>query len=142
MELKNNSVSVESLLNGSRGYLAALEILATHLNKQLIYPIGLLASQALELALKAVLLKSGWTEDKLKNKIGHNLKFAWDEAKKEGLKVKLQHSYSVEVLSLSHESPYLFRYPQDKIPAAITEPEILCSDVKAVIVAAERFVAP
>lgn len=141
MELKNNPLSVASLLDGSKGYLAALEILITHLNRKLICPIGLLASQALELSLKAVLLKNGWTEEDLRRKIGHNLIAAWDEAKKEGLRVNLEHRYSIEVLSLSHESPYLFRYPQDKVAAAVTDPEVLCRDVKAVITAAERHVA-
>jgi hypothetical protein len=139
---ENPQVSVASLLDGAKGYLTALEVLAPHLNRQLIYPIGLLASQALELALKAVLLNGGWTEDELRNKIGHDLKTVWDEARKEGLKVSWEHKYSVDVLSLSHEAPYLFRYPREKVAAAITEPEVLCRDVKAVITAVEKHVAP
>lgn len=143
MRLNDNPVSVASLLEGAKGYLAALEVLATtHLNKQLVYPIGLLASQALELALKAVLLNGGWTEVDLRNKIRHNLKTAWDEARKKGLKINWEHKYSVEVLSLSHETPYLFRYPREKVAAAITEPQVLCRDVKAVITAVEKHVAP
>lgn len=142
MKLNDNPVSVASLLEGAKGYLAALEVLARHLNRQLIYPIGLLASQALELALKAVLLNGGWTEADLRKKIGHDLKTAWDEARKEGLKVNWEHKYSVEVLSLSHEDPYLFRYPREKVAAAVTEPEVLCGDVKAVIAAVEKHVAP
>lgn len=142
MKLNDNPVSVASLLGGAKGYLAAMEVLARHLNKQLIYPIGLLASQALELALKAVLLNGGWTEDDLRKKIGHDLKTAWDEARKEGLKVHWEHKYSVEVLSLSHEAPYLFRYPREKVAAAVTELEVLCRDVKAVITAVEKHVAP
>ena len=142
MKLNNNPVSVVSLLEGAKGYLAALEILARHLNRQLIYPIGLLASQALELALKAVLLNDGWTEDELRKKIGHDLKTAWDEARKKGLKVNWEHKYSVDILSLSHEAPYLFRYPREKVAAAVTEPEVLCRDVKAVITAVEKHVAP
>ena len=139
---RSNTVSVASPLDGARGYLAALEVLvATPLNRQLIYPIGLVASQALELGLKALLLNERWTEDELRNKIGHNLKMAWDEARKVGLKVDWAHTYSIDVLSLSHEAPYLFRYPREKVAAAITEPEVLFRDVKAVINAVEKHLA-
>jgi len=141
MKLNGYPVSVESLLEGARGYLSALETLAEHPSRQLVEPIGLLASQALELALKAVLLHGGWTEHQLISKVGHDLNEAWAEAKKKGLKVNWEHRFSVEVLSLSHNSPYLFRYPREKVGAAITEPEVLCKDVKAVIAAVEKHVA-
>lgn len=141
MRLHENPVSTVSLLDGAKDYLSALEVLAEHPNRQLVYPIGLLASQALELALKAVLLSGGWTEAELKSKIGHDLKTAWNEAIKKGLKVNWEHKYSVEVLSLSHEAPYLFRYPREKVAAAITEPQVLCRDVEAVITAIEKYVA-
>lgn len=141
MKLTGHPVSVEALLEGAKGYLSALGTLAEHPTKQLVEPIGLLASQAVELALKAVLLHGGWTEHQLITKIGHDLKKAWEEAKKTGLEIDWEHRFSVEVLSLSHNSPYLFRYPREKIGTAITEPEVLCNDVKAVIDAAERHVA-
>jgi hypothetical protein len=141
MKLNGCPVSVESLLEGAKGYLSALETLAKHPAKQLVEPIGLLASQALELALKAVLLHGGWTERQLISTVGHDLKKAWEEAKKKGLKISWEHRFSVDVLSLSHNSPYLFRYPREKVGAAITEPEVLCKDVQAVIAAVEEHVA-
>ncbi len=68
----------------AKGYLNALEIIVEHidLNKPILHPIGLLASQAIELSLKAYLLAKGWEEKQLK-KIGHDLEQAWDETKKQ-----------------------------------------------------------
>jgi hypothetical protein len=59
MKLNGYPISPASLLEGAKSYLFALETLAEHPNGQLIDPMGLLASQAVELALKAVLLHSG-----------------------------------------------------------------------------------
>ena len=116
----------------AREYLIALEILAEHLSKSILPPIGLIASQAIELGLKAFLLNKGWTESEVK-KVGHNLEKLWKEATKAGLRINGEHKFSVDVLSLSHDAPFLFRYPQDKVAVAITEPAVLCLAVKAII---------
>jgi hypothetical protein len=118
----------------AKGYLNALEIIveSIDLNKPVLYPIGLLASQAIELSLKAYLLSKGWTEKQLKQ-IGHDLGQALEEAVQAGLRISPSNKFSVQVLSLSHDSPYLFRYPQNKVAAGITEPSILCQDVRTII---------
>ena len=125
-------VSAEGFLERSHEYFAALEILQEHFSATIIYPIGLVASQAIELALKAFLLHSGASESELK-KIGHNLQGAWEACSKKGLGLGRSPSFSVQVLSLSHDSPYLFRYPQEKIAVALTQPDELLRDVKAIV---------
>jgi len=109
----------------AKGYLKALDIIVKNidLNRPILYPIGLLASQAIELSLKAYLLSRGWEQKKIKI-IGHDLEQAWEETVKEGLRISVDPKFSVQVLSLSHDSPYLFRYPQNKVAVGITEPSI------------------
>jgi hypothetical protein len=119
-------------LDRAQEYFSAVEILAPRLTADTIAPIGLLASHAIELGLKAYLLHIGRSERDLK-KIGHDLRKAWGEAAKAGLRVDLVHTFSVDVLSLSHDDPFLFRYPKSKNAVAITEPAEVCSAVKAII---------
>ena len=118
----------------AKGYLNALEIIVENINinKPILNPIGLLASQAIELSLKSYLLSKGWEQKQLK-KIGHDLEQAWNESIKAGLRISINPKFSVQILSLSHDSPYLFRYPQRKVAAGITEPNILCQDVRTII---------
>jgi hypothetical protein len=70
------------------------------------------------------------------------LEAAWNEAAKGGLKISWEHKFSVQVISLSHDSPYLFRYPREKVAAAVTETQLLCGDVRAIITTVEKLVAP
>lgn len=127
-------MEASNYIETAKGYLNALEIIVEniHINKSILHPIGLLASQAIELSLKSYLISKGWEENKLK-KIGHNLEKAMEESSKAGLKINLSQKFSVQVLSLSHDSPFLFRYPKTKVAAGITEPNVLCKDVRTII---------
>lgn len=126
-----------TFLERAKEYSVALDILSGHLRKATVAPMGLLASQAIELALKAYLLHAGESEKTLRN-IGHDLRGAWDAAFSKGLRIKTDHRFSVDLLSLSHDSPYLFRYPQEKIAVGITPPEVLSQDVASIIHAVEE----
>jgi hypothetical protein len=137
MNVSGYPVSASSLLEGAKNYLAALETLSANPKGELLEPMGLLASQAVELALKAYLLHIGWSERDLRTVVGHDLNAAWREATSKGLRIHWEHRFSIELLSLSHDSPYLFRYPRDKLGAAITGLDVLCRDVRAVIASVE-----
>lgn len=130
----NNRLTSENFLNTANGYLAALQILADNakLNKAILHPIGLLASQAVELGLKSYLLSKGQNDSDLKN-IGHNLDKAWDASIKAGLRLNVDNQFSVRVLSLSHDKPFYYRYPQEGIAAGITDTDVLCQDIKAIL---------
>lgn len=141
MDVRDHPVSVQSLLEGANSYFSALDALATNPKDSFLDPMGLLASQAIELALKAYLLHAGWTERQLRTVVGHDLRTAWQKATNKGLRIHCEHRFSVDVLALSHDSPYLFRYPRERVGAAITEPQVLCRDVKAVITSVEKYVS-
>ena len=135
-------MEANNYIETAKGYLNALEIIVENinLNKPILHPIGLLASQAIELSLKAYLLSKDWEEKQLR-KIGHDLEQAWNESVKAGLRISIDPKFSVQVLSLSHDSPYLFRYPQNKVAAGITEPSVLCKDVKTIIETIENEIS-
>lgn len=140
MDVSGHPVSVSSMLEGAKNYLSALETLSLNPRGEFLEPIGLLASQAVELALKAYLLHAGWSETDLRRVVGHDLNTAWREATKNGLRIHFEHRFSVDVLTLSHDSPYLFRYPREKLGSAIPDLEILCRDVRAVIATVQESV--
>ena len=125
-------ISPGRFLERARDYAAALEVLKDRLSNDMVAPMGLLASQAIELGLKAYLLHSGCDEGDLK-KIGHDLEAAWACAAESGLGLGTAPSFSVQVLSLSHNSPYLFRYPQDKVAVGITPPDALYMEVRGLL---------
>src|SRR5690606_22806242 len=94
-------------------------------------PIGLLSAHALEIGLKAVLLKSGSTEKDLKD-IGHDLVHAWQKtAPKIGLSAEAP--YWVDVLNFSHSAPYYYRYSSAEFGVAIPACEDLKGELGAVL---------
>jgi len=130
-------ITPEGYLERANGYLKALEVLKDNLSKATIPPIGLLASQAIELALKALMLHNGATENELRA-VGHDLESAWAESSARGLGLGSTPPFSIQVLSLSHDSPFLFRYPQEKVLVAITDPNRLYRDVKSLVEAVRK----
>lgn len=133
-------MSAENFIETAKGYLAALQAVVDNLprDKNIVHPIGLLASQAIELSLKGYLLKKGWDTATIRKELGHNLEKAWNAASKNGLKLHFDHAFTVSVLNISHDKPYLFRYPEDGVAAGIPEPKVLCDDVATIIDAVEK----
>lgn len=125
-------MSAEKYLNSAKGYLTGLEILTEKLRGQTVDSMGLLASQSIELCLKAYLISIGWDEKQLKT-IGHDLVKAWSYAKEGGLSISKEPSFEIQLLAISHDSPYYFRYPQEKIATAIPPPDQLCNEVTNLI---------
>ncbi len=86
----NNQLSAASLLSGSKEYFHAMKILSSHLSNKTVRPIGLMASQSIELILKSYLVINGWDEPRLKKEIGHDLEKAWKEARGVGCLLKVR----------------------------------------------------
>ncbi len=128
-----NGTIAKNYLDKAKEYLSALEVLVEQPARSGVLPIGLLASQAIELSLKAFLLSIGWDETDIKSELGHDLVKAWDTSKAEGLKIGWESNFSVAILSLSHNAPYLFRYPKDRVAAGIPELGVLQKDVSNII---------
>lgn len=125
-------ITAASFLKRARGYLAALAVLKDHLSDATLPAIGLLGAHTFELALKAYLLKRGSTEAELKT-IGHDLELAWAEATSKGFRISGPTPTSLPILSLNHNNPFLFRYPQVGFPVAITPPEVIYLEAKEVV---------
>lgn len=102
------------------------------MDKNILPAVGLIASQSVELALKAYLIRQGYSEQKLRA-LGHDLTDSWKEVSICGLRLDWESKFSVDVLSLSHDKPYLFRYPEDKVAVGTTEPSVLCEDIEKII---------
>lgn len=68
----------------AREFCDGYRILAAS-GQSVVAPMLVLAGHAVELALKAYLLKAGWTEDDLAHKVRHNLLTAWRRAQADGL---------------------------------------------------------
>jgi HEPN domain-containing protein len=121
----------------ARDYQTAVQILCQNLEKNTLIPTGVLASQAIELSLKAYLLNEGKNEKDLKD-ISHDLSRALDETVKLGLKIDRDVTFTVDVLSLSHNWPNLFRYPKKGEAVGIMEPEVLCEHLESIIAEVEK----
>jgi hypothetical protein len=133
-------MSFEKYLNSAKGYFHGLQVLTSNLQQNTVDPIGLLASQSIELSLKAYLLYVGWNEKQLK-KIGHDLVEAWTNARKNDLPISKEPAFSIQLLSLSHDAPYLFRYPKGKAVTAIPSPDQLCREIGNLIYIVENEIA-
>ena len=127
---------VRKYIERAREFQAAVQILCGEHGRHTLSAIGLLASHAIELALKAYLVKHGKTEKEIKN-IGHDLSLAWREAKNLGLRLQWDEEYTMQVLNLSHSVPYLFRYPITGVAEGITAPEVLNRHLETIITEVE-----
>lgn len=132
----------DRFIEAAKGYYSALQTLVDNIsiNKDTLSPIGLMASQAIELALKAYLTAKGRKEREL-IAIGHDLSALLDEAQKEGLKTHFDQDFSVNVLSLNHNRPFLYRYPKNGVAAAITKPRVLVDHVGSIIEKVEKSIS-
>lgn len=117
----------------AQDYLRALNVLCIETTPRVIEPIGLLASQAIELSLKAYLVYKGLCVNRLRIDIGHDLTKAWNAAAHKGLMLPNSSLYTVQLLSLSHNRPFRFRYPENKVGAAIPCSLDLVKDVQAIL---------
>lgn len=127
----------EAYLTASKGYLVSLKILSDNSRNQMVDSIGLIASQSIELCLKGYLLSIGWEEKQLKS-VGHDLKKAWSSANKNGLPISDEPSFGIRLLSISHDAPFYFRYPQEKTATAIPPPDELYQEVNNLIEIVEK----
>ena len=127
----------EKYLDAAKGYLTGLKILAEKNRGGTVDSMGLLASQAIELCLKAYLLSIGWADAKLKD-IGHNLVLAWSSAREGGLPIDKEPSFEIQLLSINHDKPFYFRYPKEKIATAIPPPDRLYAEVRSLIETVEN----
>jgi len=134
------AISANGFLERSNDYLTGLNKLCEEPKSNLVPPIGLLASHCIELALKAYLIHIGYNETQIKD-LGHNLSKAWDEAKSKGLKISSNHKFTVDILSIHHDRPFWYRYPEEKIGVGITEISVLYDDVKAIYEAVEASIS-
>ncbi|MBI1362062.1 MAG: HEPN domain-containing protein [Alphaproteobacteria bacterium] len=78
------------------------------------YAAYYLACHSMELAMKAVLVEAGWTEQQLRQNVGHRLTDALQHAKANGLCLTLapQHVHLLELLDAAYKR---FRYPGNAV---------------------------
>jgi hypothetical protein len=95
--------SAGSFLDQAERYVDAAVLLADAARS--VDPIGLLASHAVELLLKAFLLHRGLEPGELK-RVGRDLMALWCLAHGAGLPIDPEQPYWIRVLDLSHDWPY------------------------------------
>jgi hypothetical protein len=126
----SHGASASSYLHGGRQFLDATERLTG-----LAAPLGLVAGQCLELALKSYLLQTGMSEDDFKARggIGHDLQAAWSLCIEKGLQLEAPMPLWAKHLHAGHERPFLFRYAQDNSGIVLPPMEALVEGLRRVL---------
>ena len=106
-------------------------------------PLGSLAGQCLELALKAYLLSTGMTEADFlpKNKgFGHSLKDAWAACVAKALPIDKNLPQWASHLHGGHASPYMFRYVKDNTGIVLPPKSDVLAGLRRVLTEVEKAV--
>jgi len=103
-------------------------------------PVGLLAGQCLEVALKAYLLSTGMTEDDFKPSkkgVSHSIADAWRLCIDRGLPLDVTLSHWAAHLHGGQQSPFMFRYVKDNTAIVLPPRSVLVEGLRGVLSAVQ-----
>jgi hypothetical protein len=119
---------------GSQGFLEATKILADA--KVTAGPLGHVAAQCLELALKAYLLSTGMTEQDFLPRSGgisHSISKAWALCVQKGLALDATMPLWAFQLDGGHDTPHMFRYARTNSGIVLPAPPKLLDGLRGVL---------